>query len=165
MALTEREQIVAFLKEIGLSVEERTLSEETFLPGVTIEQGAILYDPAALVFPGDLLHEAGHLAVVPPEERRELMANVGPNGGYEMGAIAWSYAACVHLQLPLTTLFHPGGYKGASDHLAEQFQSGHYIGVPILEWRGLTDYQRVPASESLAYYPKMKKWLCEATNS
>jgi hypothetical protein len=152
MAQAEREQIVAFLREIGLVVEERMLTAETFLPGVTIEHGVILYDPERLAYPGDLLHEAGHLAVVPSDEREQLMANVGPDGGQELAAIAWSYAACLHLKLPVAVLFHPDGYKGESEWLAEIFTGGgdNMMGVPILTWRGLTDD-----------YPTMKKWLTE----
>lgn len=150
MALAEREKIVGFLREIGLSVEERALTGETFLPGVTIARGGIVYDPEALIYPGDLLHEAGHLAVVPSGERAELMANVGPDGGQEMAAIAWSYAACVYLGLPVDVLFHPDGYKGASGWLTEHFTGGGELGIPILKWRGLTES-----------YPTMTKWLTE----
>ena len=165
MELVVRDRIVAFLREIGLTVTERTLVDPTFLPGVTVESGTIVFDPERLLYPGDLLHEAGHMAVVPADERRAFTGDVGPEMGYEIAAIAWSYAASVFLELPLDVVFHAAGYKGASDWLGETFQKGGAPGVPILEWRGLTDYQRVPASESLAYFPKMKKWLCEATNS
>jgi hypothetical protein len=35
--------------------------------------------------------------------------------GEEMAAIAWSYAACVHLGLEPTVVFHSDGYKGGSE--------------------------------------------------
>ena len=39
-------------------------------------------------YPGDMLHEAGHLAVVPPERRLEMDKHAGDDGGEEMAAIA-----------------------------------------------------------------------------
>jgi hypothetical protein len=140
-------------------VESRILPDNTFLPGITIEQGNLYYDPGKLAYPGDLLHEAGHLAVLPGGERRALGADAGNDGGMEMGAIAWSYAACVFLGLPVETVFHEDGYRGASASLIENFANGCCLGVPILEWRGMTVYQRAQGGEAL--YPAMTRWLCE----
>ena len=58
--------IVAFLEEIGLPVRFRDLDEAGFLPGITVEAGGLNVDREKLLYPGDLLHEAGHLAVLPP---------------------------------------------------------------------------------------------------
>ena len=33
------------------------------------EQGSIVIDKDALLYPGDILHEAGHIAVVPADRR------------------------------------------------------------------------------------------------
>ena len=72
--LTRR--IVAFLTGIGLSVRRAEIVAPTILPGILVEHGALLFDPARLRFPCDLLHEAGHLAVVPPERRAVMHRNV-----------------------------------------------------------------------------------------
>ncbi len=146
--------IVNFLRRIGLSVQEQTLSTETFLPGIRVDNGVLLFDPQRLKYPGDLLHEAGHLAVLPPTERYIANDFDDDDGGYEMAAIAWSYAACKHLQLPLDVVFHPDGYKAGSAAIIENFSAGRYFGVPILEWRGMT------SSTGNAVYPKMQHWLC-----
>lgn len=161
MSQLVRERIVEFLREIGIEVKECPLPEDTFLPGIAIQQGVICYDAKKLLYPGDLLHEAGHLAVVPSVERRTLGDDVGGDGGIEMAAIAWSYAACMFLGLPAEVVFHPHGYKGGSASLRENFANGHYLGVPLLEWRGLTDYQRPGTSQSVTRYPAMKKWLSD----
>lgn len=154
-------RMVDFLKAIGLPVEERKLPDTVFLPGVSIERGVLVFDAEKLRYPGDLLHEAGHLAVIPKAERVMLTENAGGDGGLEMAAIAWSYAAIVHLKLPVEILFHQNGYKGASDTLCENFANGRYIGVPILEWRGMTNCQPRATSMGEAGYPVMKKWLCD----
>ena len=65
-------KIVVFLKEIGLEVISTNISCETFLPGILVDQGKLLIDENRLLWPGDLLHEAGHLAVVPARLRSTL---------------------------------------------------------------------------------------------
>lgn len=152
-------RIVDFLTGIGLRVESRAVPPPTFLPGITIDRGTLVYDERRLTHPGDLLHEAGHLAVLPPAEREALGPDAGNDGGMEMGAIAWSYAALRQLGLPAELLFHDQGYKGEARHLREAFEQGQYLGVPILEWRGLTDWQRPGSQHSPIRYPAMKRWL------
>ena len=89
-----------------------------------------------------------------PVERRGACADFGDNPGDEMAAIAWSYAACMHLGLPLAVLFHDSGYKGDAAWLAQTFSQGHYIGLPILEWKGMC------TSGGDAPFPHMQHWLC-----
>lgn len=150
--------IVNFLREIGLAVHERPVLEISVLPGISVDHGALVLDRAKLKYPGDLLHEAGHLAVVPPYEREQCHENVGADGGMEMGAIAWSYAAALHLGIDPSVVFHDDGYRGGADSLRENFATGHYVGVPILVWRGLTT---APARSELEApgYPHMTRWL------
>jgi len=152
-------KIVAFLREIGLAVRAAEISTETVLPGIEVNHGAILIDESKLTYPGDLLHEAGHVAVTPGEKRKQLGGDVGKKASEEMMAIAWSYAAAVHLGLDLRILFHAGGYKGWSEALIENFAQGHYFGVPMLQWIGLTVDARRARELSIAPYPKMIRWL------
>ena len=119
-----------------------------------------MVDHAAIKYPGDLLHEAGHLAVIPTVERAQLHENVGDNGGFEMAAIAWSYAASLHLGLAPSVVFHQNGYRGGADSLIENFTQRRYIGVPILTWRGLADAPSQDESGTHGY-PAMKRWLAE----
>ncbi len=154
--------IIDFLRGIGLTVVERAITSPTVLPGIDVDHGALVVDRATLKFPGDLLHEAGHFAVVPAHERDQFHKNVGTDGGMEMGAIAWSYAAATYLGISPSILFHESGYRSGATSLLENFAAGQYVGVPILVWRGLTD---PPAKEndatSASGYPHMKRWLTE----
>jgi hypothetical protein len=88
-------RIVAFLTGIGLHVEQATVPDDTFLPGIQIDSGRLLYDETRLRYPGDLLHEAGHLAVMLPNQRERAGANVTDAPADEMMAIGWSYAAAL----------------------------------------------------------------------
>lgn len=136
--------IGAFLAEAGIDVRVAPVSGRQFLPGIILEGGAVVIDPSAPCHPGDLLHEAGHLAVV-PAEARAVMGTVDDNGGDEMAAIAWSVAACRACGLDLEVLFHPAGYKGASNNMIADWSCGQPFGVPLLAWYGMTTAETFPA--------------------
>jgi hypothetical protein len=82
-------------------------------------------------------------------------------GGEEMGAIAWSWAALMHLGLAPEVLFHPQGYKGGADALIENFSIGRYIGVPILQWKGMAFEPRIAENNGQKPFPHMVKWILE----
>ena len=136
--------ITGFLEEIGITVTFASISEQTFLPGLTIRQGFIILDEFRLSHPGDLLHEAGHLALLTPEQRRSATAPIDPDGGMELGAIAWSWAALTYLGLDPKVVFHPDGYRGGSQTIIDSFSQGRTFGVPILQWLGLTNAKMFP---------------------
>lgn len=159
------EKCIAFLNGIGIETKLKQLGQDSFLPGLSIEEGSIIIDRDALTYPGDILHEAGHIAVVPAAERLTLNAasiEKRPNReAEEMMAIAWSYAACVHLGLDTYFVFHDGGYKGGGNYIADNFREKKYIGVPMLQWIGLTADEKNAQSLQVPPYPYMIKWLCD----
>lgn len=143
-------QIAAFLIDIGLDVRPGEAAGGTFVPGIRIAGGGLVVDESEMAYPGDLLHEAGHLAVAAPEARSRLDGSAGDDPGDEMAAIAWSYAACIHLGLDSAVVFHEGGYRGGSAALRENFAAGRYVGVPMLEWYGLA---------GKGEFPRMRRWV------
>ncbi len=151
--------IVGFLRAIGLDVRFAPVPADTVLPGIAVERGTLVVDEGALLYPGDLLHEAGHLAVLSPAQRRRAggrFAGGTPDGlaGQEMAAIAWSYAAARHLGIDPALVFHPAGYRGSSAALLELFGNGGTFGWPILQWLGMT-----------SAYPAMTGWLNRRTDA
>ena len=153
--------IVRFLSEIGLHVETGELRGATVLPGIRVVSGGLRIDPAQLAYPGDLLHEAGHLAVIPPNRRAAADGDTGDDGGEELAAIAWSYAAALHLDLPPSVVFHEHGYRGGSLSLIENFTSGHFVGLPMLQWLGMAYEERRARELGVQPYPHMVHWLCD----
>lgn len=141
--------ICTFLQDIGITIDIAKIETPMFVPGLAVVNGRILIDPDIASYPGDLLHEAGHIAVAEPQ-LRPMLTEIGEDGGDEMATIAWSVAAARACDTPLETLFHPAGYKGASDSLIDNFSKGQTFGVPLLAYYGLT---------SEAAYPKMTRWL------
>ena len=61
--------IINFLHTIDIDVVEQELPNDTFLPGISILGNSILIDRNQLKYPGDILHEAGHIAVTEPHLR------------------------------------------------------------------------------------------------
>lgn len=150
--------IIDWLREIGLSVRLAPVETDSFLPGVTLEPGGLIVDEERLRYSGDLLHEAGHLATMVPEERASTGSNAGSDMGQEIAAQTWSYAAAVHLGLSPEVVFHSEGYKGASTRLIEVYGDGK-VGVPLLQWMGLTLDRARSAREGVPAYPHMLRWL------
>jgi hypothetical protein len=148
-----------FLAEIGIPTQVVELTTDTFLPGILIKDGGLLIDPAKLLYPGDILHEAGHLAVTPAAERAELFGNVMAGkpeqhgtDGEEIGAMLWSYAAAQAIGVPPEVVFHPAGYRNASNWMLENFRQGIFPGLPLLVWMNLTTNEE---------FPRMTRWLRE----
>ena len=161
-------KITSFINEAGIVCRQGAIAAGTFLPGVEIQNGAIIYDATRLIWPGDLLHEAGHLAVLPPQHR--MMANGSENlsgdidsGAAEMAAIAWSWAAKEHLGIDAEIIFHSGGYKNGSDELiacySKPFTGGAIMGVPILQLFGMTKSPQHGLNPGKDTYPSMMHWV------
>jgi hypothetical protein len=157
------EKVLFFLNTIGIDIVEKELEETTFLPGLCLGANCIYIDFEKLLYPGDILHEVGHLAVTTLPERKligtEEMSKDWPTQGDEIGAILWSYAAICYLELPLEFVFHPNGYKNNSDWFISNFNSGNYIGLPFLEWAGLTLSKNRAEIIGKKAFPIMQKWL------
>ncbi len=152
-------KLIEFIEEIGIPVSEGTIEGDTIIPGIFIKDGGLLVDEEKLTYPGDLLHEAGHLAVKPSSERPHVTENVGNDGAEEMMSILWSWAAAVHLKLDPKIVFHDGGYKGGSDHLIETFTNEAYIGLPMLQWVGMAVDKANAEKAGIKPFPNMIKWL------
>jgi hypothetical protein len=141
-------KIAGFLARIGVPVTLEPAGDG-LLPGLTVRDGGIVADPGRLFYPGDLLHEAGHIAVTEPA-RRPTLSQVSDDPGEEMAAIAWSWAAAAELGLDPVLVFHADGYRGGSATIIECFSTGRWFGVPLLACWGMTDE---------AIFPRMITWL------
>ncbi|MBC3919247.1 hypothetical protein H8L32_17285 [Undibacterium sp. CY18W] len=157
--------VLRFLDRIGVKVIERELLHTTFLPGLDLGPGCIYVDYGRLKYPGDMVHEAGHLAVT-PSSQRALIGSAEqdkdwPPQGEEIAAILWSFAAARELDLPLDFVFHGDGYKDDSAWLIETFEAGTYIGLPFLEWAGLSLGAVRAEKEGKEAFPAMIRWMRE----
>jgi hypothetical protein len=150
-------RITAFLAEIGIPVHAEPVAKGSFLPGAAVRDGALVYDPD-LPYPGDLLHEAAHIAVSDPALRPTL-GDVEDSPAEEMAALAWSYAAALAAGVDPAVVFHPFGYKGRSAQILASFEAGGGIGVPMLQLWGMTAEPHQAEARGMAPFPAMARWL------
>lgn len=155
--------ICSFLTFAGIAFKFAPLPGGTFLPGLLLQDGCLLIDREKLLYPGDILHEAGHLATAAPSVRATMGGNLENNNlnqGGEIMAIAWSYAACVHLGIDPKIVFHANGYKNGSDNLVNLFNNGATFGQPLLQWAGMTYCTHEQAAKfNTKPFPHMITWL------
>lgn len=157
-------KLLDFLTDIGIDAREGIVPASSFLPGIVIAKGALIFDRCSLRWPGDLLHEAGHIAVTPAAMRGALDGAIGhpaggPQGEDEVEAIAWSFAAITHLGVEPSVLFHADGYKGQSAALLLTYSVGVYPGVFGLAHAGMTMVGTDAKAAGLPPYPHMIRWL------
>ena len=148
-------KLCGFLERAGIPVRLEQIGEKTFLPGLTIMDGTLVVDPARLDWPGDILHEAAHIALAPPSRRNVLRGKLSVTPAEEMAALAWSYAAALDAEIDPALVFHEGGYKQGGAELRDSYAAGLASGgpgVPMLQWYGMT-----------RGFPRMDSWLrqCE----
>lgn len=166
-------QVIVFLESIGISVlivDDVAESagggpSPTFLPHVRIVEGG-LHIKLKDVFPGDILHEAGHLAILAPEFRHLanddldevniLMGDYLDKHGEKLGhspedpvcrtilqsgdteATAWQYAAAQYIGLPDNLLFPKGSYEGDPESVLLALKSVSFLGIHGLAAAGWT---------------------------
>ena len=153
------QSIVRFLTGIGLKVVYEDLPDDTWFPGILVRRGELVIDPARLKYPGDILHEAGHVAMIPTKLRATANGDVDFGGGVELAATAWSYAALVDLGLPVSVVFHPESYGGEGDHYRQIFAGGQYFGIPLMQRAGMTCDTARALRLGVVPYPAMQRWL------
>jgi hypothetical protein len=158
-------QIADFLIGIGIPVEPAELQDDAFLPGISAVRGGLLVDESRLAYPGDLLHEAGHIANMPSWAREAQDGNVDvpglDTGSLEWAAIPWSYAAALAIGIDPAVVFHEGGYAGRAEGLVQTFRLGGMFGVHLLESAGLTATGARAAELGVEPFPHMLRWLRE----
>jgi hypothetical protein len=155
-------KLAGFLNGIGLEVISGRVQGETFLPGIEVKDGRLIVDQPRLLYPGDLLHEAGHLAVMSGVMKKGLSGNLMESGAdtalIEVAAIAWPYAACLHLEIDPAIVFHPAGYRGKSAALLLGFSLGVYPGANQLQSVGLAATSAEARAAGVPLYPHILKW-------
>jgi hypothetical protein len=173
-------RVIDFLNEIGLPCSVSP-GVKGFLPGVRIELGTLLVDPNA--FPGDVLHEAGHLATMPGRFRRQASDNIdtvlrlmldtvdfsNPDVGEARAAIqcgdpeatAWAWAAGEHIGLVPGQIIALSHYGGTGGEIREMLRARAYVGIHGLSSAAfcVTRPGAMEKIRGLPAYPKLAMWL------
>lgn len=173
---------ITFLRSIGLELELESDCHglHGFLPFIQIREGRLHYSFRTL--PSDLLHEAGHLAVLPSEWRRHVSGNVDlslaplfdslknmelePDCALQRAAVncgdceatAWAWAAGMHLGMTAEEIIPDEElhYEGHGGEVRQMLQMGRYFGIHGLQHAGFC-LARPRAGEPA--FPHMRFWL------
>ena len=156
--------ILHFLEKIGVPFQFISIDTNTYVPGINIHDGSLQIDLEKLTFPGDLLYEAGRIALAPAAVRSTLTHPIDNQLDFDvatnsMMTIAWSYAAALDAEIPIEVLLHPEGYKGQNESIQYGFQSGQYIGLPMLQFLGMALDANNAAQKGVQPFPVMQIWL------
>jgi hypothetical protein len=180
MSESSVDRCVRFLREIGLTVREKN-GARGFFDGIEIIEGTLLIDPKCAV--SDLLHEAGHLAIVPGRYRRLMNVDlepgwiamvkalresrVGPESALHRAvlhcsdteATAWAWAAGRRLGLSGTEIIGDGDYDGDEVAIRYLLGIGKYVGIEGLATAGFCSMVR---SGPDPVFPRLAFWTQEA---
>jgi hypothetical protein len=155
------ERTIEFLESIGIRVTLGAIEGSTVFPGIQIVRGTLLVDPTKLVAIGDVVHEAAHVALAPPERRSldgDFLTNA--DGGEEVATIAWSWAALQLLGLAPEEVFHGTAYpRGDSGSIITAGAGGTFIGFPLLQYWGMAFDEEHANALGVQPYPHMVRWL------
>lgn len=157
-------RILAFLERIGIPVIVEATPAGAVLPDMAVRNGALVVDLPGLRYPGDMLHEAGHIAVTDPALRPTL-CEVSSDPAEEMATIAWSYAAALEAGIDPAIVFHEDGYAksregyGGGDYLIRAFADGGTMGQPMLHFWGMCTDGNIDRAATGPVFPRMKRWL------
>lgn len=178
----EAARVVAFLEHIGLETK-LVQGAEGFIPYVRIVDGALHYDPQ--VTASNLLHEAGHLCLIPAQFRplaRDDLSSCGvydaieacirdngcdPEGplsralmqSSDAEATAWAWAAGVHLGLAPEVIILDHEYSGAGRSIRQALKATQWLGINGLAAAGWCARPGPFAGLSpLPVFPAMARW-------
>lgn len=154
-------RVVAFIRSLGIDIVEAPMARKTLVPGADIVAGGIVFERSALCQPADLLHEAAHIALTVPDRRASLDGTIPSSPAEEMAAIAWTWAAARHLDIAPHEVFHDEVISGNGPTFRENFSADCYVGVPMLQYWGLTVERKSPTADPAAVYPNMIAWVRE----
>lgn len=170
-----KERVIDFLNSIGIVVKKGTVPKKSFLPCLLIQDGEIFYEENFNI--SDMLHEAGHLALVPGEYRKFCTGDMGkavrilwtiiekvegkiaPDSLIyrqllqcgDPEATAWAFAAGVKNNIPPEIIILDRQYGGSGSSIRECLKHKCYLGINGLRAAGFID--------SVKDYPKLKYWM------
>lgn len=179
MVCGHSERVMDFLSQIGLVVMV-VPGASGFIDHVAIVAGGLHVSPECPV--SGLLHEAGHVGVMPAcfrhmlngdlreswerVENDPLYASLEPDSQLsrallqagETEATAWAWAVGKHLGIPEQLIIEDADYQGAGENLRLQLNINAYLGINGLSHGGFCVIRESPYKR-LPVYPELVRWL------
>lgn len=179
MTCSYAERVMTFFNEIGLPASVR-VGASGFTKHIEIVEGAIEADPSAPA--SSLLHEAGHLAIVPGQFRQLLSGDLGEGmkkifavmdemdldpddplsramlQAGDTEATAWAWAAGTYLALPEEVIVADEDYDGEGASIRLMLRMNSYFGINGLSNAGFCK-TNPRLSTPLPVYPELVRWM------
>lgn len=180
------DSVLSFLNEIGIEARWE-VGASGFVPGVRITNGVLAVDPHCQV--ADVLHEAGHIAIMPRRYRHMLNGDIAPaiKAAWEDAsridphpeaplmrallqcsdpeATAWAWAAGMHLGLASKEIIpdtdDPRIYGGDAAGVRLAHELNHSIGAHGLAAAGFCQVGMFNKYNPKPKYPKLAFWTQE----
>lgn len=177
-------KIIDFARSIGLLIHTQSrISSDSFVPNVLIQKGEIFVNPE-LVTVSDLLHECGHLALIPKIYRTYFSGNLYKgfdiylSGTTEIdslsyylmqasddaGVTAWSWAVGKHFNIPDEDIIEDCSYDHSGEFVRHELRSGWHSGVSGLHYAKYTaknDLRLVKTGTPKNVFPAMDFWTAD----
>jgi hypothetical protein len=173
------QKVMDFLNEAGLPVSV-VPGATGFVKNIALVEGKVQVDPKCL--PSVLLHEAGHLAVIPSRYRHLMTGNLyasmrqifadpeidlmNPDDPVSRALLqcgdsevtAWAWAVGKHLGIHEDQIILDDQYQEGGDFVRMQLQTRGYIGMNGLSHGGFCVVRANPY-RPLPVYPELAFWL------
>lgn len=178
MLCPHAEAAMQFLSSIGLTVAVEE-GAHGFIEHVAIADGGLRVDPRAPA--SGLLHEAGHLAIVPTQFRHYLSGNLRegmkrilaeleqmdlePDSQLERAilqtgdaeATAWAWSVGKAIGIPDQLIIQTAEYNGEGAFIRASLAANSYLGINGLSHAGFcltrsNPYRQLPVYPSLAFW-------------
>lgn len=167
------EEIIAFLNEIGIKTSRGNVPSNSFMPNIAIQDGSIIYNKDATL--GDLLHEAGHLAIIPKKyrpmcqgdmdesmraifDKAEIAGEMIPDStiycaliqSSDPEATAWAWSAGRHIGIEPQDIIADYLYEGTGADVRLMLSLNCYLGINGLRAAGMLT--------SVKSFPHLTQW-------
>ena len=172
-------KVMDFLNEVGLPVSV-VPGATGFVEDIVLVEGTVKVDPKCL--PSVMLHEAGHLAVMPSRFRHLMSGNLyksmreifaiaeisymDPDDPITRALLqtsdpevtAWAWALGKHLGIPEKLIILDSEYDNTGKEIRLQIQASCYPGINGLSHGGFC-VPRANPYRPLPVYPELAFWL------
>lgn len=161
------DKVITFIQSIGIKVIKVDVIQHTFIDGVKIVNGCIHITENTKV--SNLLHEAGHLAIIPANLRHladgdlddafkkifEITSKLPHDHPIQrvliqcsdVEATAWAWSVGCHLGIPHSEIIDEEDYEGEGGNIRFMLSCGKYFGINGLAASGMTTTRTYPRLE------------------
>lgn len=173
-------QVMAFLNEIGIPAVFGEVHKDSFLREVAVVHGGLVVTHHAK--PSAVLHEAGHLALIPGQHRHKahgdldaVIADVldeewddpccaGAVAAIQCGdpeATAWAWAVGMALGLESREIIMDSEYSSTGRSIRTQLSARAYVGINGLAAARLCVVKSPELAKvsGLPIYPELARWV------